>query len=121
MSAAPFYARKKSAGAYTGRAQQWRSQASRQAPSNTISTPATTSAPATKKPNKVEGDPALWITLQRVTDEVSGWTKTTRAMQTPAGVLINTCSRKRGADALVAEALALLPGTKLEGTRILPL
>lgn len=67
-----------------------------------------------KTPNllKIEGDANLWITLQKVRDPNSGWIKTTRAMTTPAGVLINTCSRKTGAP-IAAEALVLVPGCRL--------
>lgn len=72
-------------------------------------------SPAPKKPVRIEGDAHLWVTLQKITDPQSGWVKTTRAMQTPAGVLINTCSRKQGT-ALVAEALALVPGVTLKNT-----
>lgn len=68
--------------------------------------------PKTPKPLKIEGDANLWITLQKVSDPNSGWIKTTRAMTTPAGVLINTCSRKTGAP-IAAEALVLVPGTRL--------
>jgi|GEM_PF-2935787 len=64
---------------------------------------------------KVTGNPDLWQTLQKVTDPTTGWTKTTRAMSTPAGVLINTCSRKTGAP-IAAEALVLVPGCQLMRT-----
>lgn len=70
-----------------------------------------------RMPVKIDGDAQLWVTLQKVTDPTSGWIKTTRAMQTPVGVLINTCSRKSGTD-LVAEALALVPGVKLDGRKL---
>lgn len=69
-------------------------------------------APKAPKPLKIEGTPDLWITLQKVSDPNSGWVKTTRAMTTPAGVLVNTCSRKTGAP-IAAEALVLVPGTRL--------
>ena len=74
--------------------------------------PTTPTPKPAKQPLKIEGDPALWITLQKVADPNTGWTKTTRAMQTPAGVLINTCSRKTTSDS-AAEALFLVPGAKL--------
>lgn len=61
---------------------------------------------------KITGNPELWQTLQKVTDPNTGWTKTTRAMQVPGGVLINTCSRKTGAP-IAAEALVLVPGCHL--------
>jgi hypothetical protein len=64
---------------------------------------------------KIEGDGLLWCTLQKVTDPTTGWIKTTRAMETPAGVLINTCSRRTG-HPVAAEALMLVPGTMLEKT-----
>lgn len=71
-----------------------------------------------KKPLKIEGDAALWVTLQRVTDPNSGWTKTTRAMQTAAGVLVNTCSRKNGSTT-ATEALCLVPGVKIQGGKLI--
>jgi hypothetical protein len=81
-------------------------------------TPPAAPKPA-RSPLQIEGDRLLWVTLQRVTDPESGWTKTTRAMQTPAGVLINTCSRKRGKD-LATEALCLVPGTRLAAGKVVP-
>jgi hypothetical protein len=71
--------------------------------------------PKAKQPLKVEGDKTLWVTLQRVTDPDTEWTKTTRAMETPVGVLVNTCSRKKGTT-FAAEALCLVPSTKLQKT-----
>lgn len=49
----------------------------------------------------------LWTTLQTVKDPASGASKTTRAMEVPGGVVINTCTR--GA-AFAAEALVFVPG-----------
>jgi hypothetical protein len=46
-----------------------------------------------RKPIKIEGTPGLWIILQRVTDPNTGWVKTTSAMQTPTGVIINSSLR----------------------------
>ena len=64
---------------------------------------------------KIEGDRSLWCTLQKVTDPATGWIKTTRAMETPAGVLINTCSRRTG-HPVACEALTLVPGCTLTRT-----
>lgn len=75
----------------------------------------TPKATAPKPALKIEGDSQLWCTLQKVTDPTTGWIKTTRAMETPAGVLINTCSRRTG-HPVAAEALMLVPGTMLEKT-----
>lgn len=61
---------------------------------------------------KVEGNAELWLTLQKVTDAKSGWVKTTRATAVTGGVILNTCSRKKGS-AVVAEALVFIPGAKL--------
>lgn len=74
-------------------------------------------APAapTRKPLQIEGEAQLWVTLQRVTDPNSGWVKTTRAMETPGGVLVNTCSRKVGSE-VAAEALCYVPAAKLTRT-----
>lgn len=66
-------------------------------------------APAKTGP-KVTGQINLWTTLQTVRDTASGATKTTRAMQVPGGVIINTCTR--GA-AYAAEALVFVPGLTL--------
>ena len=64
---------------------------------------------------KITGNPNLWQTLQKVTDPTTGWTKTTRAMSVPGGVLVNTCSRKTGAP-IAAEALVMVPGCQLMHT-----
>ena len=77
--------------------------------------PAPAKTPPARAQMKVEGDAALWQTLQKITDPNTGWIKTTRAMETPAGVLINTCSRRTG-HPVAAEALMLVPGTTLEKT-----
>lgn len=73
--------------------------------------------PATpvKKALQYKGDAELWVTLQQVTDPNSGWVKTTRAMETPGGVLVNTCSRKVGSE-VAAEALCYVPAAKLSRT-----
>jgi hypothetical protein len=71
-----------------------------------------TKAPA---PLKIIGPADLWQTLQKVTDPSTGWTKTTRAMIVPGGVLINTCSRKTGAP-IAAEALVMVPHADLKRT-----
>ncbi len=74
---------------------------------------ATALPPRAEKPVlKVEGNAELWLTLQKVTDAKSGWVKTTRATATAGGVILNTCSRKKGS-AVVAEALVFIPGAKL--------
>lgn len=62
--------------------------------------------PAANKP-VVTGAANLWTTLQTVKDPASGASKTTRAMEVPGGVVINTCTR--GA-AFAAEALVFVPG-----------
>lgn len=72
--------------------------------------PAPATAPAPKL--KITGDAKLWTTLQQITDTTNGWTKTTRAMQVPGGVLVNTCSRKKGSDQ-AAEALCFVPGVRI--------
>ena len=59
---------------------------------------------------KVSGDPNLWVSLQVIQDPASGWTKTTRAMNVPGGVLVNTCTRGQNA---VAEALVAMPGLRV--------
>jgi len=77
--------------------------------------PAAVPAKAAPKALRIVGNPDLWRTLQKVTDPATGWTKTTRAMTVPGGVLINTCSRKTGAP-IAAEALVLVPGCQLMHT-----
>lgn len=71
--------------------------------------------PKAPAPLKIIGPADLWQTLQKVTDPTTGWTKTTRAMIVPGGVLINTCSRKTGAP-IAAEALVMVPHADLKRT-----
>jgi hypothetical protein len=73
--------------------------------------PAPAAKPAATK-IKITGDATLWTTLQQITDTSNGWTKTTRAMQVPGGVLVNTCSRKKGSD-VAAEALCFVPRARV--------
>lgn len=88
---------------------QWQQQ--NQAAQAPAPAPAPAAKPATPK-LKITGDAKLWTTLQQITDTTNGWTKTTRAMQVPGGVLVNTCSRKKGSDQ-AAEALCFVPGVRI--------
>jgi hypothetical protein len=73
--------------------------------------------PAKNKP-EVKGDAHLWVTLQAVKDAATGATKTTRAMEVPGGLVLNTCTR--GAS-YAAEALVFVPGaTLMKGTAAAP-
>lgn len=91
---------------------QWQQQnAGKQIMPLTAPGPAPAPAPAAPK-IKITGDANLWLTLQQIVDTSNGWTKTTRAMQVPGGVLVNTCSRKKGSDQ-AAEALCFVPGVRI--------
>jgi len=68
--------------------------------------------PKAREPVKIKGDPNAWVTIQYVEDPESGWTKTTRAMRAAGGLVINTCSRKKGM-AVCTEALVFVPSADL--------
>lgn len=61
---------------------------------------------AAKAKAQTLGSPDLWTTLQTVKDTATNWSKTTRAMNVPGGVLVNTCTRGPG---FATEALVLVP------------
>ena len=69
-------------------------------------TPTIPAKPATRPVSK--GNPKLWTPLQTVSDGQT--TKTTRARQIPAGLILNTCTR---GPAGIAEALVFIPGATL--------
>ena len=75
--------------------------AKRIAPADTFSQP---TAPAPRR----AGNPKFWTPLQTVGDGQT--TKTTRARQIAAGVVLNTCTR---GPAGIAEALVFIPGATL--------
>ncbi|WP_404422962.1 hypothetical protein [Nibricoccus sp. IMCC34717] len=69
--------------------------------------------PATHGKVVVSGDPDFWLLVQKGFDPASKWTKTTRAANVPGGILVNTCSRKRGGGEAVAEAIVFVPGCRV--------
>lgn len=70
--------------------------------------PTAPKAPVPKKAGvSVTGAPDLWTSLQTVRDPATGASKTTRAMDVPGGVVINTCTR---GGSFAAEALVFVPG-----------
>jgi hypothetical protein len=62
---------------------------------------------------QIQGDKDFWVLIQKAFDPASKWTKTTRAANVPGGVVINTCSRRRGGGDAVAEAIVLVPGCRV--------
>lgn len=76
--------------------------------------------PAPKAPTEPKakavtlGNPELWTPLQIVKDPNTGWTKTTRAMNAPGGVLVNTCTRGPG---FATEALVFVPHVQVQRRR----
>jgi hypothetical protein len=111
MNTTTTYRRKPGPTAYA----QWQQQ--QQAAQAPAPAPAPAPKPAAPK-IKITGDAELWTTLQQITDTSNGWTKTTRAMTVPGGVLINTCSRKKGSD-VAAEALVFVPRVRLRDGKII--
>lgn len=56
---------------------------------------------------QISGRRDLWISLQVIRDYSTNTTKTTRLLQIPSGVLINTCTRGPTG---MCEALQYIPG-----------
>jgi hypothetical protein len=71
-------------------------------------------APKPPAPRKaapiVHGAPDLWTALQTMKDPETNASKTTRAMDVPGGVVINTCTR---GSSFAAEALVFVPGVAI--------
>jgi hypothetical protein len=74
----------------------------------TSTLPAKPAAAPAARGATVKGNAKLWTSLQSASQD--GTTKTTRARQIPAGVVLNTCTR---GPAGIAEALVFIPGATL--------
>lgn len=75
-------------------------------------TPPAPEKPKVLKPVRIDGDPNAWTVIQHKVDPNTGWTKTTCAMPAAGGLIINTCSRKKGM-AVCSEAVCFVPGADL--------
>jgi hypothetical protein len=60
---------------------------------------------------EVFGDPGAWKLLGKASSKSQGWMKSTKAMETPGGVVVQV-STQQGSN--VAEALVFVPGATLE-------
>ena len=61
---------------------------------------------------KVVGNGDLFRLLCKASSEVEGWMKSTKAMQTPMGCVVQVTTQQKGIDGTyaVAEALTFVPG-----------
>jgi hypothetical protein len=64
---------------------------------------------------QVFGAPGAWVLLGKASSESQGWMKSTKAMQTPAGVLVQASTQQQNPDGsyAVAEALTFVPGATI--------
>lgn len=76
------------------------------------SAPPAAEKPKVRQPLKITGDANAWVTIQHIEDPNTDWTKTTRAMSAAGGLILNTCTRKKGM-AVCSEALVFVPGATL--------
>jgi hypothetical protein len=65
---------------------------------------------------QVFGDPGAWVLLGKASSESQKWMKSTKAMQTPGGVLVQVSTQQQNPDGsyAVAEAIAFVPGGRLQ-------
>lgn len=59
---------------------------------------------------KVVGNPDIWTLLCKASSKEQGWMKSTKGMEVPGGVLVQS-STQQGSN--VAEAMAFVPGVKI--------
>ena len=61
---------------------------------------------------KVVGNGDLFQLLCKASSEAEGWMKSTKAMQTPGGCVVQVTTQQKGMDGtyVVAEALTFVPG-----------
>ena len=64
----------------------------------------------------VVGDGDMFRLLCKASSQAEGWMKSTKAMQLPAGCLVQVTTQQRAADGsyAVAEALAYVPGVQID-------
>lgn len=61
---------------------------------------------------KVFGDGDAWQLICKASSEKEGWMKSTKAMQTPVGCLVQVTTQQKNPDGsyAIAEAVAFVPG-----------
>jgi hypothetical protein len=64
---------------------------------------------------KVVGNGDLFLLLCKASSEAEGWMKSTKAMQTPMGCVVQVTTQQKGIDGTyaVAEALTFVPGAHI--------
>lgn len=64
---------------------------------------------------KVFGDPDMWQLLCKVSSASEGWMKSTKAMEVPAGCVVQVTTQQLNEDGSysVAEALSYVPGVRI--------
>ena len=64
---------------------------------------------------KVVGNGDMFRLLCKASSEIEGWMKSTKAMQTPMGCVVQVTTQQRGLDGTyaVAEALTFVPGAAI--------
>ena len=62
------------------------------------------------------GDGALFQLLSKASSEKEGWMKTTKALETPVGCVIQVTTQQRNPDGsyALAEALTFVPGVRVK-------
>ena len=65
----------------------------------------------------VFGDGDMFQLLCKASSEKQGWMKSTKAMQTPAGCVVQVTTQQRNVDGTyaLAEALTFVPGVEIAG------
>jgi len=66
---------------------------------------------------RVVGNGDLWQLLSKASSESQGWMKSSKAMQTPQGCVVQVTTQQRAPDGsyAVAEALTFVPGASIVG------
>ncbi len=64
----------------------------------------------------VVGNGDMFLLLCKASSKAEGWMKSTKAMEVPHGCLVQVTTQQRGLDGTyaVAEALAYVPGVRIE-------
>ena len=62
------------------------------------------------------GNPNKWVLLCKAWSNDEGWMKSTKAMQTPAGCVVQVTTQQRNKEGCysLAEALTFVPGCRIE-------
>lgn len=59
---------------------------------------------------EIFGDPDTWRLLCKAGSQSQGWFKSTKAMEVPGGIVVQTCTQQ---GVQVSEALVFIPGVEL--------